>query len=156
MEQNVSELEQSPNLFSKAVLAAIYLNKTKLDADARFVFKVKLLRELLHDENIQRPSISALFYFIDYLLRLPEQLKESLRVELQEEDFQMLHFEKNNVPPTVAELMAMDRAEGIKEGITEERRALARSMITKGYSNEEIMGLLPLSEEEIASLRLTK
>ena len=92
MEQNVSELEQSPNLFSKAVLAAIYSNKTKHDADARFVFKVKLLHELLDDENIQRPSISALFYFIDYLLRLPEELKESLRVELQEEDFKNVTF----------------------------------------------------------------
>jgi len=151
MEQNISELEQSPKLFSKAVLAAIYLNKTRHDADARFDFKVKLLRELLHDKNIQHPSISALFYFIDYLLRLPKELKETLRVELQEEDFQMLHFEKNDVPPTVAELMASQKLEGIRE----ERRSFALALIPKGFDDGEIAELAKLSVAEVEELRKT-
>ena len=74
----------------------------------------------------------------------------------------MLHFNKNDIPPTVAEMMARNREEGMEEGIKEgikkggfdERKTLARSMITRGYSNEEITELLPLSLEEIENLRL--
>ena len=151
MEQKISELEQSPNLFSKAILAAIYSNKTTHDADARFVFKVKLMRELLRDKSVQRSTISALIYFIDYLLRLPDELKEPLRVELREEDFQMLHFEKNNVPPTVAELMASQ----IAEGFLAERRSIALALIAKGFGDGEIADLTKLSVGEVVELRRT-
>ena len=92
MEQKISELEQSPNLFSKAVLAAIYSNKTTHDADERFVFKVKLMRELLRDKSVQRSSISALIFFIDYLLRLPDELKEPLRVRNSRGGFSNVAF----------------------------------------------------------------
>ena len=34
----------------------------------------------------------------------------------------MLHFEKNDVRPTVAELMAMDRAEGLKKELLKKER----------------------------------
>ena len=46
----------------------------------------------------------------------------------------MLHFEKNNVPPTVAELMASQQA----EGILAERRSIALALIAKGFDDGEI------------------
>jgi predicted transposase/invertase (TIGR01784 family) len=155
MEQNESELEHSPNLFSKAILAAIYANKTMDNADARFAFKLKLMRSLLRVKDAQNLSVSSLIYFVDYLLLLPEELKEPLRAEFREEDFKMLHFDKNNLPPTVGELMARDREEGIKKAVFEERRTLARNMIKQGRSNKEIAEIIPLSLEEIESLRLS-
>ena len=151
MEQNESELERSPNLFSKAVLAAIYSNKTTHDADARFVFKVKLMRELLRDKDVQGLTTSALIYFIDYLLRLPDELKEPLIAELQEEDFQMLHFNKNDIPPTVAEMMASQKA----EGIIAERESFALALIAKGFDDVEIADLTKLSVVEVEELRRT-
>lgn len=70
--KHISELEQSSNPFAAAVIAVIYANKAKEDAEKRYKFKRKLMiqvlqKHTLHQEN-SRMYLSALFYFIDYFL----------------------------------------------------------------------------------------
>lgn len=67
------ELEQSNKLFSKIVLATQYMHKTYSNADKRFVFKRNLMREIIRTKAYSREAISAMFHFIDYLLKLPRQ-----------------------------------------------------------------------------------
>jgi hypothetical protein len=59
----------------------------------------------------------------------------------------MFHFDKNNLPPTVGELIARD--------ILEERRSFALALIPKDFNDVEIAELTKLSVEEIAELRET-
>ena len=55
-------------------------------------------------------------------------------------------------------MMARNREEGMEEGIKkggfDERKTIARSMITRGYSNEELQNFFHLALEEIENLRL--
>ena len=67
-----NELQQSENLFSKIVLAAKYLHETKDKAKQRYVFKRRLMREIVRNREYSRTSVQAAFHFIDYLLRLPK------------------------------------------------------------------------------------
>ena len=73
------ELEQSDKLFSKVVLATKYMNETKQDAEKRYAFKMKLMREIIKHPNYSRTTIQAVFYFTDYLLRLPQELSDTTR-----------------------------------------------------------------------------
>ena len=75
---DMNELQQSENLFSKIVLAAKYLHETKDKAKQRYVFKRRLMREIVRNREYSRTSVQAAFHFIDYLLRLPKDLERKL------------------------------------------------------------------------------
>lgn len=83
LEQNEEELVCSDNPFSMAVLAGLYVVKSKKDVDARYKFKIKLIRLLLQKEW-PREKIEKLFIFIDGLLQLPIEKEKSFEAELTE------------------------------------------------------------------------
>jgi len=60
----------------------------------RSSYKRALLREVWCLKNINRKEMSALLYFVDYLLRLPkkmsEQLQQEMHAEIRREDAIML------------------------------------------------------------------
>ena len=118
------ELKKSPKLFSKALLASIYMNRTKSNdkMEMRSIYKRALLRDVWSLQNATRTEISALLYFVDYLLKLPEemseQLKQELRTEIRKEDEQMLQLHKGELPPTLAGILEMERQEGLELGMS--------------------------------------
>lgn len=162
------ELMQSNRLFSKIVLATKYMHETKDEADRRYRFKMKLMREVLKLEGHSRTSISAIFHFVDYLLRLPpdltHQLTETIRPLLEEKRESMVQFESNDLSPTLAELAAIERKEAMEKGLVqgleqgEERskKNFALKLLAEDFEVDYIAKLTDLSVEEVERLKVTR
>ncbi|GEN34020.1 hypothetical protein ADA01nite_14800 [Aneurinibacillus danicus] len=134
VEQNEEELARSKNPFSMAVLAGLYVVKSKKDIDARYQFKINLIRLLLEKEW-QREKIERLFVFIDGLLKLP--IEKSFEVELNK----------------------MVRKEGGSMGLTWDRSNLADMYYSKGKMEGKAEGKIELvkkwlEEEKNADIQL--
>jgi len=151
------ELAQSDRLFSKIVLAAKYMHETKHQMDERYWFKMKLMREILKMDNHSRKSVRAVFYFIDYLLELPKDmtkyLVETMRPILREEGNRMIQSEREDLSPTLAELIAFERGEGEERGKQVERKNLALSLLRDDFEVAYIAKLTKLSVAEVEELK---
>lgn len=162
VDYNEEELLKSANPFAIAVLAAKYANEAKKDDQKRYRFKRKLFRLVLQRNNgpqdDRRIYLSALIYFIDYLLRIPLELTIELRKEinLTKEERNLMYLDRKNPPPTFDEVLEMERKEGIEKGIYEANRITALRMIRKNLSDEFIAEMTELSLEEIKKLRESK
>ncbi len=78
------ELEASDNVFALVILACKYANHTKNDVELRRKFKLKLFR-LAIDRGYSRKQIEALLSFIDFVVYLPPELNQALKVEFKKE-----------------------------------------------------------------------
>ena len=125
------------------------------------------MRETLKLEGHSRMSISAVFYFVDYLLRLPKefthQLTETMRPILEEERAHMVQFENNDLSPTLAELAAIERKEALEQGIVQgleqgtenSKKHFALILLGEGFEMDYIAKLTELDVEEIKKLKKT-
>lgn len=175
MDYDDKELTQSNRLFSKVVLATKYMHKTKNEADQRYSFKMKLIREVLKLEGHSRVSISAVFYFIDYLLRLPEELRhkftDTIRPILEEEGQKMVQYESEDLSPTLADLVEIERKEaleqgieqgigqgreqGLEQGLEQGKRNIALALLEEGSEVDYIARVTKLSVAEVEKLKKT-
>ncbi len=109
------KLEQSDNIFSKIVLATKALHQTKDEEHQRYLFKGKLMRELIRNQNYPRTAVQAVFHFIDYLLQLSEaytkQLSEEIRPMIRRE---MELYNKENASPTIMNAFDLELEKGIE------------------------------------------
>jgi hypothetical protein len=69
-----AELEASDNVFATVVLAHLATQATRHDAKARFDRKLQLTRRL-YERGLPRQKIIDLYRFLDWLMRLPEDLE---------------------------------------------------------------------------------
>lgn len=151
-------------MFSKVMLAAKYLHKTKDKEEARYQAKQKLMRDLLSMKEHSKESIRAVFYFIDYLLQLPksltEKLVEQVRPILQKEGHRMLQYNKGEPSPTLAEMMAARHGEGLEQGLVEgaerERERLIFRLLDKGLDLEKIAEFVDLDVEKVGEIAAKK
>ena len=156
------ELRQSNNLFSKIVLAAKYLHETKDKDEQRFVFKRRLMREIVRNRDYSRTSVQAAFHFIDYLLRLPtdweRKLSDSMYPLLGREKELMELYNKENAPPTIANAFEMERLEGKVEGKIEgkieERRNIALNLLKQNLALDMIATATGLSIDEVREIQV--
>ena len=152
-----AELERSDNIFSKVVLAAKAVHTTKNEVEKRYQFKRKLMRDLLHSKKYSRIAIAATLYFIDYLLQLPDaetkELSTELGPEIRKERGLMELYNEKNASPTVYNSFAEQLDRGIEQGIEQGMKNVAKKMIAKGKSDEEIRNFTDLSLAEIEMLR---
>ena len=163
MDYDDKELMQSNRLFSKVVLATKYMHETKNEVDQRYRFKMKLMREVLKLEGHSRVSITAVFYFIDYLLRLPEELRheftDTIRPILGEEGLEMVQYESDDLSPTLADLVRIERKEaleeGLEQGLEQGLRNVALTMLKEDLEVEYIAKLTKLSIAEVEKLKKT-
>ena len=170
------ELECSENIFSKVVLAAKAVHKTKNEVEKRYQFKMKLMRELLGSKKYSRTAIAATFYFIDYLLQLPQdetnRLSNELGPEIRKERGFMALYNEENASPTVensfAEQLEHGIAKGIEQGIeqgiekgieqgieqgsTLEKKSIAKKLLDEKLSLETITNVTGLTLEEVQAL----
>ncbi|MGJ9458107.1 hypothetical protein [Oceanobacillus sp. CF4.6] len=175
--KDIEQLEQSSNPFAAAVLAGIYASKTKNESHKRYLFKRKLMIEILQKFSSQhentRTYLTSLFYFIDYLLHVPDELKKKLSEDIRpligKEASHTMRAEKEKLPPTIAELFAdakdeglvkgreegreKGREEGRDEGREETKKMLAQELIREDFSDEHIAKLTKLGIEEVVRLR---
>ncbi len=161
-------LRNSENLFSKIVLAAKYMHETKDEDRKRYIFKRKLMREIVRNQNYSRTAVQAVFHFIDYLLRLPEdltqQLSEKIRPILGKEKKLMELYNEENASPTITNIFELKRQEGMLagkiegkregrlEGKMEERREIARNLLKQKIPYATIVTATKLTLEEVEAL----
>lgn len=163
-EHTIEELEKSNNPFSLAILAGKYVSETKKDFEKRYQYKRKLIQVILermkYPEEQSQVYISALIYFVDYLLQMPKELTEKLQADLipimEKEVVEMDYIETFKSAPTIAGVLDKIKEKGIQEGREEGRREgmkeVARKLLSKGMEISEISELTELSEEEIKKL----
>lgn len=161
------ELDKSSKLFSKIVLAAKTLHKTKDEEHQRFLFKRKLMREIVQNQTYPRTSVQAAFHFIDYLLQLPEsytkQLSEEIRPIIRKETKLMELYNKENASPTIMNAFDLEFVKGIEKGKIEgkiegkiaERNAIALKLMEEQLPLEKISAITGLSLEEVKEIGKT-
>ena len=77
------ELEASDNPFAVVVMAHLKTRDTHNDEEARKKWKLYLVRRL-YERGYRREDIINLFHFIDWLMRLPEEMEESFWAEMHQ------------------------------------------------------------------------
>lgn len=155
------ELEKTDNIFGKIILAAKALHQTKNEDYQRYLFKRKLMRELIREPNYSRTAVQAVFHFIDYLLQLPEgytkQLSKEIRPMIREEKRLMELYNKENASPTIKSAFDLELERGIEQGLEQGLeqgvKKVVLEMLKKGTATEFIMEVTHLEEEEIEKLR---
>ena len=165
--QSESALLSSNNPFALAVLAGLYVDKSKKDNEMKYQYKRKLIELLLQDtikeKEANREILRKLFVFIDHILRLPKQAEDKLVQELKplidKEDVDMgLSLEDTSFAKYF-------RKEGLEEGIEkgiekgivqgEKLKALeiAAKLLKKGFSVEEVADDTGLDVEEVRDIQ---
>jgi hypothetical protein len=72
-----AELQAAENPFALVTLAHLLTQATRQDMDARFAAKWKLI-QLLYQRGWEKQRIIDLFLVLDWMMRLPEHLKQAL------------------------------------------------------------------------------
>lgn len=165
-ERNLNELKKSSNPFSHAIVAGIYAKKHKTNLKQKTEIKKVLLQQVLlrysSDHNKSETYLEALTYFINFLFDLPKHNEEEVYSELEDfvkrSDINM-NTEMPKRSPVLDELgrrLAGDYAEETrKEGIEEGIKKVAKKLIEKNFSNEQIVEITEIPLEEIKELRET-
>lgn len=96
------------------------MHDTKEDADKRCAFKMKLMREVLKINRDYDTVLYIYFYFLDYLLRLPEELSKKLYDTMapieQKKVIGMGQIERKFVSPTMEAILSGVQEIGEKRG----------------------------------------
>lgn len=136
------ELEANRNPFATAVMTHLKTKETRQDAQARKDWKFRLTRRL-YEQGYERQDILNLFRFIDWLMELPEGLKQTFRAELEQ-------YEQEQHMPYVTSIEQMAK--------TEERlatqTAIALNMLKDNLPLEQISRLTGLTIEQLKQLQV--
>lgn len=153
VDYDVATLQTSEKLFSKIVLATKYMHETKDEDRKRYLFKRKLMREIVRNQNYSRTAVQAVLHFVDYLLRLPEeltqQLSKKIRPILGKEEKLMELYNEKNASPTISNIFELKKQEGKKEA----RRDIARKLILQKVPMDFISNITELTLEDLEELK---
>ncbi len=111
--QRWAELEDNSNPFATVVMAHLKAKETRLDDSRRKRWKLDLTKRL-YEKGYQREEIINLFRFIDWVMRLPEELERSFWQEVTQ------YEEEKKMPyVTTGERIGLQKGllEGIKMGL---------------------------------------
>lgn len=143
-ESRWSELEASQNPFAIAVMAHLKTKETRNDAVARKEWKFRLTRRL-YEQGYERQDILNLFRFLDWIMELPEGLKQAFWAELEQ-------YEQERQMPYVTSIEQM----GIQKGREEERRSLALKMLQENIPLETIARITELTITQLQQLQTSQ
>ncbi len=121
-----AELLVDPNPFAIASLVQLRKLQAGSDKQRRYHFKTSLIREL-YSRAYAKDDIIKLFRFMDYVLRLPEDLAIQFRSELESIE------EKQNMP-YVTSVERLAKEEGIEQGIEKGIRGLLLQAIQTRFN----------------------
>lgn len=168
--KDTEELKKSDHPFALAVLAGIYTSKNKgktnEDNEERFQFKQQLISLAFEKYSHRASYLSALLYFIDYILQIPLELQEKLYESLpiiqnEKEEGKIMGMEKLRDTPTFGRLFREIEEEatkrgmekGIEAGMEKAERNFVKKLLNKNYSEKEIAELTSLDVKEVKILR---
>jgi hypothetical protein len=111
-----AELEVSLNPFATVVMAHLKAQETKRNATQRKEYKLGLIRRL-YESGYSRREVLNLFKFMDWVMILPEGLKQSFWLELKA-------YEEGHKVPYITSVEEIGFERGIQQGRQEERQSL--------------------------------
>ncbi len=113
--QQWTELEASSNPFATVVMAHLKAKETRQNDQERKRWKLDLTKRL-YEKGYQRQDIINLFRFIDWVMRLPEELENSFWQEVTQ-------YEEENKMPYITSVekrgIEQGKREGKREGLIE-------------------------------------
>jgi Domain of unknown function (DUF4351) len=123
----LEELEASDNPFAVVVMAHLQAQANRRDALGRKNVKFTLIRSL-YERGFPQQDILNLFRFIDWVIRLPDSLKQQFWQELR-------NFEEQRHMPyiTSVEQIGIEKGEqiGFERGLQEGERTLILRQLTR-------------------------
>ncbi|MBL1179002.1 Rpn family recombination-promoting nuclease/putative transposase [Pantanalinema sp. GBBB05] len=136
-----AELEASHNPFATVVMAHLKAQETKRKPTDRKEWKLSLVRRL-YEAGYSRREVLNLFKFIDWVMILPEGLKQAFWVELKA-------YEEERKVPYITSIEEIGFERGIQEGRQEGQRSLILLLL------EQRVGQFPdRTHDRIAQLSL--
>jgi Domain of unknown function (DUF4351) len=122
-----AELEMSDNPFAVVVMAHLKTRETQHDPEYRQFWKFRLIRHL-YDRNYTRQAILNLFRFIDWMMRLPDDLEREWVAQVAQ-----MEAERHMQYVSSVERFAMQKGEdkGRQEGRDEGRREEAFRLLLR-------------------------
>ena len=116
-EERWTQLEQSHNPFALFLMAHLKTKRTQ-PGEQRLHWRIWLVRRL-YDQGYPREQVIDLFRLVDWLLRLPPELKQEFKTSLR-------RIEEERNMKYVSSIEEMGREEGLKEGLEKGRQQGAR------------------------------
>ncbi|AQR66100.1 cytosolic protein [Aquaspirillum sp. LM1] len=142
--QDQAGLYANPNPFALVTLAHLLTQATRQDMNARFAAKWKLV-QLLYQRGWDKQRVIDLFSVMDWMMRLPEQLKRSLwhNIEVLEEQEKMRYV-------TSVEQLYSEKwmQQGLIQGRAEGEAYALQRLLQKRFG--------PLSEDVLARLQTAR
>ncbi len=139
------QLYSNPNPFALVTLAHLLTQATRQDMNARFAAKWKLV-QLLYQRGWDKQQVIDLFSVLDWMMRLPEQLKRSLwhNIEVLEEQEKM-RYVTSVEQIGIEKGLLLGRLEGEQSGIAKGEAYALRRLLQKRFG--------PLSDDVLARLQ---
>ena len=103
------ELEASHNPFALAVMSHLKTMETRHDEDNRKRWKLYLVRKL-YERGYNRNDVINFFHFIDWIIRLPDEMEEIFWQEMHQ-------YEEEKNMPYVSSVEKIGIKKGIQQGI---------------------------------------
>ncbi|MDM8528313.1 hypothetical protein QUF58_08865 [Anaerolineales bacterium HSG24] len=119
MGYNISELEQSDNLFAVVVLAHRHTQATKHQYQTRYDLRWRLTR-MLYERGYSQKQVRSLYNYINWLMTLPEGLESQFNQELEQ-------FEEKQEMPYVISAVRHGIEKGIQQGIQQSEQKILQS-----------------------------
>jgi hypothetical protein len=111
---DIPALESNPNPFAALVLAHLKTRETRHDADARRVWKVRLIKSL-YERGLSKDDVGKLFRLIDWMMDLPEAQYQRFWQEMEQ-------YEKEKKVPYITSVERHGIERGKREGLLEGKR----------------------------------
>jgi hypothetical protein len=149
----VEKLETSKNIFAMVVIAHLRnFEAKKQDILGKYSIKTELIR-LCFERGYRKKQIASLLKFIDWLILLPEDLDEKLSVEIEKiKEVQKMPYvtswERIGEKKGIAKGLEKGEKKGEKKGVIN----VARRMLSKGVSVEDIIQFTGLPKRSVLSL----
>jgi predicted transposase YdaD len=118
-------------------MAHLKTKETQKDPRSRKQWKFQLTRKL-YEQGLERQDIMELFLFLDWLMELPDGLKQEFKTELEQ-------YEQEKQMRYVSSIEEIT--------IEETKREIVLVMLTKGLSIEEISSLTDIPIEKVAKIQ---
>lgn len=132
-------LEASQNPFAIVVMAHLKTQDTKHEPQERKTWKFRLTT-MLYERGYEEQDILELYNFLDWMMRLPEEVEQAFQVELEE-------FEEARKMKYVTTIERMAEARGEARG--------GKSMILR-LLNRRFGGISPVLTEKMEKLSIAQ
>ncbi len=103
------ELESSANPFAVVVMAHLKAQETRRDDQERSLWKLSLIRQL-YQRGFGRQDVIDLFHFIDWIMRLPDDLDNTVWQEVQ-------RYEEANKMDYITSVERIGMRKGMQQGL---------------------------------------